>query len=178
MVELDVSAIAAIVGNILTILLLGGGGLFWLGKLGSRVSNLEDSMRDFRQEFRDTRQEFHQGIGSIRQEFSQELGGIRQEFSQELGGIRQEIGSIRQAFSQELGGIRQEIGSIRQEFSQELGGIRQEISQEFRDTRQELLEAIDRSHRNLLIALSSHTHDTQGQAQFSGAVAVETPSPS
>ena len=149
MVELDVSAIAAIVGNILTILLLGGGGLFRLGKLGSRVSNLEDSMRDFRQEFRDTRQEFHQGIGSIRQEFSQELGGIRQE-----------------------------IGSIRQEFSQELGGIRQEISQEFRDTRQELLEAIDRSHRNLLIALSSHTHDTQGQAQFSGAVAVETPSPS
>ncbi len=142
MVALDVSAIAAIVGNILTILLLGGGGLFWLGKLGSRVSNLEDSMRDLRQELRDTRQEFHQ-----------ELGGVRQEFHQELEGFRQE-------------------------FHQELRGFWQEFRQELRDTRQELLEAIDRSHRHLLIALANHTHDAQGQAQFSGAVAVETPSPS
>ena len=73
MISFDPATIVAFV-NVITLLILIGGGVFWLGKLGSRVSNLEnrvdqletkidqvdkkvdqlaDGMRDMREEIRE-----------------------------------------------------------------------------------------------------------------------------
>ena len=48
----NITAIVSVVGLALSLLLLGGGGLFWIWKLNSRVDQLTGQIQELREEVR------------------------------------------------------------------------------------------------------------------------------
>ena len=81
-----ITAIASIAGLAVTVLLLGGGGLLWIGRLSGRVDHLsyrvdrlEESLVETRQEVRETREEMRAEIRELREEMRAEMREMREE---------------------------------------------------------------------------------------------------
>lgn len=80
-----ITAIASIAGLTITVLLLGGGGLLWIWRLGSRVDHLsyrvdrlEEGLSETRQEVRETREEIRETREEIRGEMREMRGEMRE----------------------------------------------------------------------------------------------------
>ena len=58
----NITAIVSVVGLALSLLLLGGGGLFWLWKLNSRVDQLTGQIQELREEIRRGHQQALQAL--------------------------------------------------------------------------------------------------------------------
>ena len=60
----NITAIVSVVGLALSLLLLGGGGLFWIWKLNSRVDQLTGQIQELREEVRRDHQQALQALGN------------------------------------------------------------------------------------------------------------------
>ena len=58
----NITAIVSVVGLALSLLLLGGGGLFWIWKLNSRVDELTGQIQELREEIRRGHQQALQAL--------------------------------------------------------------------------------------------------------------------
>ena len=58
----NITAIVSVVGLSLPLLLLGGGGLFWIWKLNSRVDQLTGQIQELREEIRRGHQQALQAL--------------------------------------------------------------------------------------------------------------------
>ena len=58
----NITAIVSVVGLALSLLLLGGGGLFWIWKLNSRVDQLTGQIQELREEIRRGHQQALQAL--------------------------------------------------------------------------------------------------------------------
>ena len=58
----NITAIVSVVGLALSLLLLGGGGLFWIWKLNSRVDQLTGQIQELREEIRRGHQQVLQAL--------------------------------------------------------------------------------------------------------------------
>ena len=58
----SITAIVSVVGLALSLLLLGGGGLFWIWKLNSRVDQLTGQIQELREEIRRGHQQALQAL--------------------------------------------------------------------------------------------------------------------
>ena len=90
-----ITAIASISGPILTVLLLGGGGLLWVWKLSGRVDHvsyridrLEGEVKEVRQEVRETREELRAEMRSQIHDLREEIRDLRSEMRE----MREETG--------------------------------------------------------------------------------------
>ena len=90
MISID-PAIAGAVASFITLLALISGGFFWLGKLSTRVGNLEvkvdrlaDEMREMRKEMSDQRSETLQAVNDQRNELLQAMQDQRNELLEQM----------------------------------------------------------------------------------------------
>jgi len=90
MISID-PAIAGAVASFITLLALISGGFFWLGKLSTRVGNLEvkvdrlaDEMREMRKEMSDQRSETLQAMNDQRNELLQAMNDQRNELLEQM----------------------------------------------------------------------------------------------
>ena len=97
MLTVDAPTITAI-ASVIALLVVAGGGLYRLGKLGNQVEQLQvqvrdirEDMRDIRQEMRDTRQEMREEMSSLRDEMREEMSSLRDEMREEMGALRDEM---------------------------------------------------------------------------------------
>ncbi len=78
MLTVDAPTITAI-ASVIALLVVAGGGLYRLGKLGNQVEQLQVQVRDIREDMRDIRQEMREEMSSLRDEMREEMGALRDE---------------------------------------------------------------------------------------------------
>ena len=146
-----ITAITSVIGLSITLLLLGGGGLFWIWRLSSRVDHLS---------YRVDRLEV--GLTETREELRSELRETREELRSEMRDLKQEVQSQIHDLREEMRALRDEMRAFREEMREEMRASREEMREEMREMREEM----QRNQERILVALAAHSHDEAGQATF------------
>ena len=171
-----IPVIATVVGShgLLAVVLVGIA--FRIGRLPTReeFKDLSSAVSDNKEEITDTKVELRQEITDTKAELRQEITDTKAELRQEITDTKAEL---RQEITDTKAELRQEIADTKAELRQEIADTKAELRQEIADARiylegkidaakEEVLQEIRRSHRQMMLALVNHTHNANGQAVF------------
>ena len=83
MITVDAPTITAI-ASVIALLIVAGGGLYRLGRLGNQVEQLQVQMRDVREEMRGD-------MNSLREEMRGDMNSLREEMRGDVNSLREEM---------------------------------------------------------------------------------------